>query len=46
MTIDPEEPHYTAEDFEIEAVVDHEENDENDYDYYVKWQDWEDEHNT
>ena len=44
--VDPEEPHTTAEEFEIEAVVDHEEIEENDYDYYVKWQDWEDEHNT
>ena len=44
--VDPEEPHITAEEFEIEAVVDHEEIEEDDYDYYVKWQDWEDEHNT
>ena len=44
--VDPEEPHSAAEEFEIEAVVDHEEIEEDDYDYYVKWQDWEDEHNT
>ena len=44
--IDPEEPHDTAEDFEIEAVVDHQEIDEDDYDYLVKWEDWEDDHNT
>ena len=35
--VDPEEPHITAEEFEIEAVVDHEEIEEDDYDYYVKW---------
>ena len=44
--VDPEEPHSTAEEFEIEAVVDHEEIEKDDYDYLVKWQDWEDEHNT